>query len=146
MCPVLATTSPFADCRIRRYHKPWEAFEVGFLYGYNVDHELAVWTRIALVFGEFLKRHPSVNKRNTSEISHLQLSSQAACLWRRRVVDRVAAQHVDELRPLDVRGTVDPHQAATGADELQQVPPPLGIGEPTLAHQVAGGDTVIQMP
>jgi hypothetical protein len=58
----------------------------------------------------------------------------------------VAAQHVDELRPLDVRGTVDPHQAATGADELQQVLPPLGIGEPTLAHQVAGGDTVIQMP
>jgi hypothetical protein len=46
-----------------QYHKPWEAFEVGFLYEYNVNHELAVWARIALVFSEFLKLHPSVNKR-----------------------------------------------------------------------------------
>jgi hypothetical protein len=28
-----------------------------------MNHELAVWVRIAYVFGEFLKRHPSVDKR-----------------------------------------------------------------------------------
>jgi hypothetical protein len=41
----------------------WEKFEAGFLYDYNVDHELAMWVRIAHVFSEFLKRHPSLNKR-----------------------------------------------------------------------------------
>ncbi len=46
-----------------QYHKAWEPFEVGFLYDYNIDHELAMWVRIAHVFSEFLKRHPSVNKR-----------------------------------------------------------------------------------
>jgi hypothetical protein len=46
-----------------QYHKPWEPFEVGFLYDYNIDHELASWVRIAHVFSEFLKHHPSVDKR-----------------------------------------------------------------------------------
>jgi hypothetical protein len=46
-----------------QYDKPWEAFEGGFLCEYNVNHELAVWARIAHVFSDFLKRHPSVNKR-----------------------------------------------------------------------------------
>ncbi len=46
-----------------QYHKPWEPFEVGFLYDYNIDHELAMWVRIAHVFSEFLKCHPSVDKR-----------------------------------------------------------------------------------
>jgi hypothetical protein len=46
-----------------QYHKPWEPFEAGFLYDYNIDHELAMWVRIAHVFSEFLKRHPSVDKR-----------------------------------------------------------------------------------
>jgi hypothetical protein len=41
----------------------WEKFEVGFLYDYHIDHELAMWVRMAQVFSEFLKRHPSVNKR-----------------------------------------------------------------------------------
>ena len=46
-----------------QHYEPWEQFEVGFLYDYNTSHELAVWVRIASVFAEFLKRHPSVNKR-----------------------------------------------------------------------------------
>ena len=46
-----------------QHWEAWEKFEVGFLYDYNVDHELAMWVRIAHVFSEFLKRHPSVNKR-----------------------------------------------------------------------------------
>ena len=46
-----------------KHHKPWEKFEVGFLYEYNINHELAIWARIALVFGEFVNRHPSVEKR-----------------------------------------------------------------------------------
>ena len=46
-----------------QHYEPWEQFEVGFLYEYNTSHELAVWVRIALVFREFVKRHPSVDKR-----------------------------------------------------------------------------------
>ena len=46
-----------------QHWEAWEKFEVGFLFDYNVDHELAMWVRIAHVFSEFLKRHPSVNKR-----------------------------------------------------------------------------------
>jgi hypothetical protein len=48
-------------CANHRVH--WEKFEFGFLCDYNVDHELAMWARIALIFAEFVKRHPSVNKR-----------------------------------------------------------------------------------
>ena len=47
-----------------QHYEPWERFEVGFLYDYNTSHELAVWVRIAMVFKEFIKRHPSVNKPN----------------------------------------------------------------------------------
>ena len=47
-----------------QHYQPWERFEVGFLYDYNTSHELAVWVRIAIVFGEFLERHPSANKRD----------------------------------------------------------------------------------
>ena len=43
-----------------QHYEPWEQFEVGFLYDFNISHELAVWVRIALVFVEFVKRHPSV--------------------------------------------------------------------------------------
>ena len=46
-----------------QHYKPWEPFEFGFLCDYNVNHELAVWARIAIVFAEFLRIHPSVNKR-----------------------------------------------------------------------------------
>jgi hypothetical protein len=46
-----------------KHYEPWEKFEVGFLYDYNVSHELATWARIAVVFCEFIKRHPSVDKR-----------------------------------------------------------------------------------
>lgn len=45
-----------------QHYEPWERFEVGFLYDYNISHELAVWVRIAMVFAEFVERHPSVNK------------------------------------------------------------------------------------
>ncbi len=45
------------------HYEPWEQFEVGFLYDYNISHELAIWVRIAMVFKEFVKRHSSVNKR-----------------------------------------------------------------------------------
>jgi hypothetical protein len=46
-----------------QHYEPWEEFEVGFLYDCNIDHELVVWVRIAHVFSVFVKRHPSVNKR-----------------------------------------------------------------------------------
>jgi hypothetical protein len=45
-----------------QHYEPWEQFEVGFLYDYNISHELAVWVSIAMVFTEFVRRHPSVNK------------------------------------------------------------------------------------
>ena len=45
-----------------KHYEPWAHFEFGFLCEYNTDHELAVWIRIAIVFHEFVKRHPSVNK------------------------------------------------------------------------------------
>ena len=48
-----------------QHYKPWEPFEFGFLCDYNVNHELATWARIAVVFADFLKLHPSVNKRET---------------------------------------------------------------------------------
>ena len=59
-----------------QHNEPWEKFEVGFLYDYNISHELAVWVRIALVFAEFVKRHPSVNKRQViSELCRLSAGS-----------------------------------------------------------------------
>jgi hypothetical protein len=47
-----------------RHYEPWERFEFAFLCEYNIDHELAVWIRIAIVFQDFVKRHPSVKKRH----------------------------------------------------------------------------------
>ena len=47
-----------------QHYEPWEQFEVGFLYDYNTSHELAIWVRIAMVFKEFVKQHPSVNKQD----------------------------------------------------------------------------------
>ena len=47
-----------------QHYEPWEQFEVGFLYNYNTSHELAIWVRIAMVFKEFFKQHPSVNKQD----------------------------------------------------------------------------------
>jgi hypothetical protein len=59
-----------------QHHEPWERFEVGFLYDYNISHELAVWVRIATVFREFVKRHPSVNKRDViGELCRLSAGS-----------------------------------------------------------------------
>lgn len=46
-----------------QHYEPWEKFECGFLCEYNVNHELATRARIALVFDEYLERHPSVDKR-----------------------------------------------------------------------------------
>ena len=48
---------------LRQHYKPWEPFELGFLCEYNVNHELAVWVRIVRIFAEFIKIHPSANKR-----------------------------------------------------------------------------------
>ena len=48
-----------------QHYKPWEPFEFGFLCDYTVNHELDVWARIAIVFTEFLRIHPSANKRET---------------------------------------------------------------------------------
>jgi hypothetical protein len=45
-----------------RHYQPWERFEAGFLQEYNINHELAVWIRIAIVFNEFLQRHPSISE------------------------------------------------------------------------------------
>ena len=42
-----------------QHNEPWEQFEVGFLYDYNISHELAVWVRIALVFAEFHAEIPA---------------------------------------------------------------------------------------
>lgn len=46
-----------------QHYKEWEPFQSGFLCEYNVNHELAVWVRIARIFAEFIKIHPSANKR-----------------------------------------------------------------------------------
>ena len=60
-----------------QHDEPWERFEVGFLYDYNISHELAVWVRIAMVFAEFVERHPSVNKRQViGELCRLSAGSQ----------------------------------------------------------------------
>jgi hypothetical protein len=59
-----------------QHYEPWEQFEVGFLYDFNTSHELAVWVRIASVFAEFLRRHPSVNKRRViSDLCRLSAGS-----------------------------------------------------------------------
>jgi hypothetical protein len=68
-----------------RHYEPWEKFEVGFLYDYNISHELAVWVRIASVFGEFHKRHPSVNKRQViGELCRLSAGSRVTELRGKR--------------------------------------------------------------
>lgn len=54
---------PLGVGELHKQYEPWEQFEVGFLYDYNVSHELAIWVRIAMVFKEFVKRHPSMSKR-----------------------------------------------------------------------------------
>ena len=62
-----------------RHYEPWEQFEVGFLYDYNISHELAIWVRIAMVFQEFVQRHPSVNKRQViGELCRLSAGSRVA--------------------------------------------------------------------
>ena len=62
-----------------QHYEPWERFEVGFLYDYNISHELAVWVRIAMVFQEFVQRHPSVNKPQViGELCRLSAGSRVA--------------------------------------------------------------------
>lgn len=46
-----------------KHYKAWEPFEAGFLFDCNVNHELAMWAKMAHVFSEFLGRHRSLNKR-----------------------------------------------------------------------------------
>jgi hypothetical protein len=85
--------------RMARHLKPFEPFEAGFLYDYNVDHELTLWVRMTFVFEEFLKLHPSANKRETVE-ALCQLScgfppvslkpkraKELADLWRGKAMD-----------------------------------------------------------
>jgi hypothetical protein len=68
-----------------QHYEPWEQFEVGFLYDYNISHELAVWVRIAMVFAEFVKLHTSVNKRQViGELCRLSAGSRVAELKGRR--------------------------------------------------------------
>ena len=67
---------PLGVGELRKHYEPWEQFEVGFLYDYNISHELAIWVRIAMVFKEFVKRHPSVNKRQViGELCRLSAGS-----------------------------------------------------------------------
>jgi hypothetical protein len=82
-----------------QYHKPWEPFEFAFLCDYNVNHELAVWARIALVISEFLKLHPSVNKREVLG-DLVQLSAGVS-------VRRLKSRRAKELAELWKQGAKD---------------------------------------
>lgn len=63
LTPAQETVCRWIWEKCAKHYAPWEKFEFGFLCEYNTNHELAVWSRIALAFGEFVKRHPSVDKR-----------------------------------------------------------------------------------
>jgi hypothetical protein len=63
LTPAQETVCRWVWGRMARHLKPFEAFEAGFLYDYNVDHELTLWVRMTFVFEAFLRRHPSANKR-----------------------------------------------------------------------------------
>jgi hypothetical protein len=57
-----------------RHWKPFETFEAGFLYDFNIDHELALWVRMALVFEKFMQLHRSANKREiVDSLCHLSI-------------------------------------------------------------------------
>ena len=76
LTPAQGTVCRWVWKTCAQHYEPWEKFEVGFLYDYNISHELAVWVRIASVFAEFLKRHPSVNKRQViGELCRLSAGS-----------------------------------------------------------------------
>ncbi len=63
LTPAQAVVCRWAWETCSQHYESWERFEVGFLYEYNTNHELAVWIRIATVFDQFVKRHGAVNKR-----------------------------------------------------------------------------------
>lgn len=74
LIPAQETVCRWVWDKMVRHWKPFEAFEVGFLYDYNVDHELALWVRMALVFEKFAQRHPSANKREiVGSLCHLSI-------------------------------------------------------------------------
>lgn len=74
LTPAQETVCRWVWDTMARHWKSFEAFEAGFLYDYNVDHELALWVRMALVFEQFTKRHPSANKREiVDSLCHLSI-------------------------------------------------------------------------
>jgi hypothetical protein len=67
-----------------RHDEPWEQFEVGFLYDYNISHELADWVRIAMVFTEFVERHPCGKTTSaTAPVTYCTLNGQGSGCWRK---------------------------------------------------------------
>jgi len=64
LTPAQETVCRWVWNRMARHFKPFEAFETGFLYDYNIDHELALWVRMLFVFEKFTKRHPSARKED----------------------------------------------------------------------------------
>jgi hypothetical protein len=82
-----------------QHYKPWEPFELGFLCEYNNNHELAVWVRIARIFAEFIKIHPSANKREIVD-DLLQLSAGVP-------VKRLKNRRAKELAELWKQGAKD---------------------------------------
>lgn len=82
-----------------QHYDPWERFEFGFLCEYNTNHELAVWARIALVFNEFIQRHPSVNKR--------ELIGELCGLSAGAGVRKLKGRRAKELTDLWKRGAAD---------------------------------------
>ncbi len=83
-----------------QYYEPWEQFEVSFLYDYNTSHELVVWVRIAMLFEEFLKRHPSVDRRLViGELCRLSVG---------RRVTELKGSRAKELTELWQQGLPDP--------------------------------------
>ena len=72
LTPAQETVCRWIWEKCAKYNEPWERFEAGFLCECNVNHELVTWTRIALVFSDFVERHRSVDKQLViSELCYL---------------------------------------------------------------------------
>jgi hypothetical protein len=90
LSPAQETVCRWVWDTMARHLKAFEPFEAGFLYDYNVDHELTVWVRMALVFEEFCKRHPSADKRQVVEsLCHLSCGLPPIMLTRKRAKELI---------------------------------------------------------
>ncbi len=130
LTPAQETVCRWVWDTMARHWKSFEAFEAGFLYDYHVDHELALWVRMASVFEQFSERHPSANKRETVEaLCHVASGILPVMLGPKRAKEArrtVERRGADELMPMPRRPARHPR--------IAPLPPPAASPLPSAAE------------